>query len=495
MDDKKFNKWVSVILKKLENNEIDIQDAEFLVKQIRIMRRVEDPFEWCSYYLPNIFNLPFSKELHGYFWEIAEVERTATLAPRGHGKTMTKCVAIPMYLALNHPQKFTHFLNVQDTSTKAKAINAAIRNEFALNDRLIKDYGDMLSKEKLTERQFVLKNGVVFTAVGSGESVRGINYAGKRPDYIIGDDLYDESCLENIENVRRVNRWWKSSINYCCAVGKKVCIHIQGTAISREDLIHEKEKNSRYVFKRFKAVKDWDTGEVLWPEHKTIDDLIADKVDDGSIIFNREKQNEIRSDDNSIIKLSDIKTYDGRKIMTKTEALHLQSVEKLSELPEHIVCTVAGIDVAEKTKEINDYTARVSLHCTNLNNFYIFDAIQYKKTFNDSLNDIENHFRRNRADRVWIETNKGEALYSELIRRGVVPVYGKHETKDKLSRLVDQQAKFENGKVFISMLIPDQMRNELIDQIVTNKPPHDDLRDACLLAMEAAGMASSRVVF
>jgi phage terminase large subunit-like protein len=86
--------------------------------------------------------------------------------------------------------------------------------------------------------------------------------------------------------------------------------------------------------------------------------------------------------------------------------------------------------------------------------------------------------------RVKIETNKGEALFTEIKRTTSIPVVGIHETRDKTSRFIGQSAKFENGKVYISMLIPESIRGELVDQITTNNPPHDDMRDALLLAIE-----------
>ena len=85
-----------------------------------------------------------------------------------------------------------------------------------------------------------------------------------------------------------------------------------------------------------------------------------------------------------------------------------------------------------------------------------------------------------------IETNKGEGLYQELKRTTSLNIKGKHETKSKAERKVKQSGKFENGKVFISMLIPDNIRNEMIDQLTINKPTHDDLSDCVISLLESA---------
>jgi len=471
----------------LSQGVISYEIAEQMVEELEFNARAADVLAWGAYYFPHIFSIPYCDELHGYFVDIMREPFTSTLAPRGHGKTMIKCFLIPLYLALNCPSEFNHYLNIQSTSTKAKAINIAIRTELEANEKLLADYGDVMDSQKWTERQFVLKNGVVFTAIGSGESVRGINYRGQRPDYLIGDDLYDDDCIENPEAVRKINRWWKSSISYCVAIGKTSCIHLQGTAISREDLLHEKQKSERWKYAKFQAVKSWDEGLVLWPEHRSIEDLVADKADDGSIIFNREKQNEVRDDATSIIKLADIQFYDGRQFPTKTEAEKILKMDALSELPEYVIWNRGAVDPAEKTKEINDFTARCATIKTSLGNYYVYDIANDKLSFNANKLAIENWGKRLRLNELMIETNKGQALFDELKRTTDLPIRGKHETKDKITRKLAQSAKFENHKVFISMLIPDALRLETIEQLTLNAPPHDDISDAVINTLESDG--------
>ena len=465
---------------------IDSAEADRLINDLLFWERRADIIQWGRYYLEDKFNLPSCEALHQYLADTAEEPFTDTMAPRGHGKTIIRCVLIPIYLALNFPGRYRHFLNIQSTSTKAASINLAIRIEFEQNERIRADYGDQVTKEKWTEKQFVLANGSIFTAIGSGESVRGLNYRNVRPDYVIPDDLYDEDSVENPNIVRKINRWFWSSIYKCVATGRKVCFHLTGTAINREDLMHSLAKNSRWKFRKFQAVLDWDSGKLLWHENpeNTIEKQRMDKSDMGSIIYEREMQNEVRDDETSIVKLAWIKSYDGRQIPTKSEAEKAQRSDALPEIPEHIISVTGAIDPAEKTKEQNDFTAKIGAIKTNLGNHYIFDATNQKLSFNANLLEIKSWCQRHGFGRVKIETNKGEALFTEIKRTSTIPISGIHETRDKTSRFIGQSAKFENGKVYISMLIPEAIRTELIDQLTTNNPPHDDLRDALILAIE-----------
>lgn len=449
-----------------------------LFEDLQFEYRIEDVLVWGQYYFPDKFTLPFCEELHRYIIEIAEEPFTSTLAPRGHAKTTISCFLIPLYIALNFPQKYRHFLNIQATSTKAIAVNLSIRHELEQNELLIRDYGEMLSDEKCTERQFVLKSGIVFTAIGSGESMRGINYRNIRPDYVIGDDLYDEDSIENIKNVRKINSWFWSSVYKCVANDKFVCIHIQGTAISREDLMHDLSKRDRWKFKKFQAVTDFDKGLVLWFENKrnTIAAQLADREEMGSIIYSREMQNELRDDESSIIKLGYIQYID--------------------EIPadERVIHRIGAIDPAEKTKEVNDFTGKVGVVWTENKNVYVIDAREDKLTFDKNKKDIEAWHSRYEFDTVPFETNKAFGLFEELKRTTTVPVRERIADKDKITRLIAVSHMFENGKVFFLNSIPKKALNELVDQLVTNFPAHDDMRDALVLCIEEAKRMRSAFV-
>lgn len=475
-----------VIRRALLDGKITPDEATDLIDAISLKNRKGNFFDWCKYYMPDTFNLPFCKELHTSLFEDRFAEVSSTLAPRAHAKTTISCVAIPLFIYYNETETPRHFLNIQTTSTKASVINISIRHHIESNEKLRADYGSRMGTMKWTEKQFMTIDGTIFTAIGSGESVRGINFMAKRPDYIIADDIYDENCISNYLAVKKINTWFMSSILPSVDPGKKSHIHVRGTAINRSDLMHVLQSMRGAVCRKFKAVNE-ESKTVLWKENPKMnyDSLMEKKKLMGSFIFSREYQNDIKSDDESIIRTGWIQRYDGRQLFTKDEASRYEK-ENQCEMPEYREFTFAAIDPAEKTKEINDQTAVVGIHVTNLKNIYVFYANAYRKTFNENLIFIKQFCATNRIDRITIETNKGQQLYDEIRRTTGAPIYGKHETRDKLERLRAQQAKFENGKVFISSLIPDTIAEEMIDQLTTNHAPHDDLRDALLLAIETS---------
>ena len=185
---------------------IDPNDPQ-VQAQLRLSARVElakrcakegDVLGWGKAIFQKKFSLPFCHELHDYLVETMLEEFTNTEAPRNHAKTTIRCFLIPIYLALERPDLFKHYLNVQATGKKAIAVNLAIRNEIEKNLAVRTMYGDLTSSEKWLDSQFVLANGIVFTAISAGQSIRGLNYNNIRPDFINVDDLYDDSVWRRI---------------------------------------------------------------------------------------------------------------------------------------------------------------------------------------------------------------------------------------------------------------------------------------------------------
>ena len=439
-----------------------------------------DILKWGKYYFPEKFTLPFCHELHDYFIEIMEDPLTSTLAPRGTAKTTIKCFLLPMYLALEKPHLYQHFLNVQSTTTKAEAINVAIKIECETNERLIKDYGveDVRTGKKTligikwTEKQFVLPNGVVFSCLGAGQSVRGINYLSKRPDYIIIDDLYDDDDINSPTNIQKKENWFWGSLYPCRASQKKNCVHVQGTAIHQTDLMHKLSNRSRWKFRKFQAIKNYDTKEVLWKENpaKTFEALMAEKEDMGSIIFEREMQNNCRDDESSIIKQSWIKYYEHSKLK--------QSGIKV----EKVIC---GLDPACGEKQMNDFSGYATIHIDNNYNVYIERATEAKNSFNDNMNMIDSWNSRYNPYIFAIEAISGfKMLTDEVKRTKNVRLKEVTTVKDKITRLEAQSFRWENGKVYINKEMNNKDLTTLEEQLINNFPAHDDVRDAVIVAME-----------
>lgn len=433
---------------------------------------------WGKILFPDKFQLPFCQELHQYFVDIRQEEFTATEAPRNHSKTTIKCFLIPLFQALEEPETYQHYLNVQATFSKALSVNNGIRIELETNEDLRDLYGDQIG-ERWSEQQFVLKNGIIFTAIGSGQSIRGLNYRNIRPDYIIADDLYDEDDINNPESTIKKNDWFWSSLYPARAKTKRCSIHVQGTAINGEDLLEKLRKMARWVSKTFRAIKDWAKKEVLWPELNTFESLEADREDMGSVIFFREMQNERRDETTSIIKRSWIKFYDPDDLKFD-EHLHLVGVLLGCDpsIGAKVENDATGIAVVLKTRESDSSGFKFYIDSVWNEHLSLHERTKLLQTiYSDRPNG-------SRITRAFIEGIAGfKDFVSEVRRRTTLPVTEVDNVKDKISNLESKSHLFENGKVFINKNIPAKLKDLLIYQLTTNHPKHDDVRDAVLLCL------------
>ena len=460
-----WNQQLKNLKNALKNDLIPLDEAESLLDDIEFYRRCDNILEWGKYYFPDKFSLPFCHELHDYLISIRNKKFTNTLAPRGYAKTTIKCFLIPIYLALNEPETYRHYLNIQATSTKAVAVNLTIREEIESNELLKKDYGELVGDEKWTEKQFVLKNGVVFTAIGSGDSVRGINYRNTRPDYIIGDDLYDEDDIYSLDRVKKKNNWFWSSIYKALSKNDNAAIHIQGTAIHREDLMHTLPKDI-WVSRKFQAIPDIDEKRVLWPEAETFDKLMQDKSQMGSIIFMREMMNDLHDDENAIIKSHWIKYYD----TLPTVKYYYWSW-----------------DTAIEEGTQSDYTVG-TLWAECENGYYLVDMYRKKVDLPDLDRDIRQCFEMTKCRELLVEKKASGhqivQLFKKYSKYPIIPMtQGKEMRKKKSERLIVTSGLFESGKVLFPSNKPWMV--DVVDELV-NFPnaSHDDIVDSITMFLE-----------
>lgn len=485
----------------IQGNDRDFsnEDRHEIARQARLelarrAARRKDILAWGQYLFPEKFPLPFCPPLHGHFVEIRDRPLTNTEAPRFHAKTTIKCFLIPIFQALEEPLTFRHYLNVQATDRKALAVNTSIRSELERNEDLLALYGDQVGEEKWTDQQFVLKNGVVFTAVGAGQSIRGIHYENRRPDYVLVDDLYDDEDINNPESTTRKNEWLWGTLYPAMAVGRRNSFHVQGTAINTYDVMEQLKKNPVASSRTFQAIVDDQKRLALWPQGKSYQDLDQMRTNMGTVIFNREMQNERRQEDTSIIKTAWVKSYDPLETtFGKGSRLRLVSV-------------ILTCDPSIGEKVENDATALVLILKaryidTKEGHVYFVQDVWNEHLSLDGrirllLRIAEGQPKERRLSQVRIEAIAGfKDFCAEVRRRTDLPVREIDHVKDKITNLETKSHFFENGKVFVSSRIDPRLRDMLIHQLTTNHPKNDDMRDALLIGLDNQSAVPSVTVF
>lgn len=453
-------------------------------RQIRIAiaraaAKAGDILEWGSALFPDKFPLAYCRPLHEYLVSIRHHPFTSTKAPRYHSKTTIKGFLVPIFQAIYEPESYLHYLHVQATDKKANAVNRSIRYEFEENLELRALVGDLIG-DRWTDEQFVLKNGVCFTAVSAGQSIRGINYRNRRPDYIMPDDLYNEEDIYNPEATEKKNDWFWSTLYPARAQGRKCSIQVIGTATNELDLLNKLEKIPWVKSRTFKAITDWEKKEVLWPEKGDFAALMRDMEVMTSSIFMREMQNEPRDDASSIVKAAWIKEYDPSTLVPSGSF-------------QYVGCYL-GVDPSIGQKEENDFTGICLIYVYRYTDgrgyFYYIDQLWNEHLSLDKrvklLQDIQDRQPSNRKITLaYIEGIAGfKDFVAEVRRRTDLPVREVDKVPDKLANLENKAWFFENGRVLLNQNIDVKLKENFRYQMTTNHPRYDDMRDSVLLPLE-----------
>jgi hypothetical protein len=345
-------------------------------------------------------------------------------------------------------------------------------------------YGNQVGARTWTERVFVMTNGTVFMAAGAGQSIRGMQYRNRRPTYIIVDDLYDEDEIDNAEAVERKNSWFWGSLYPARAKGRGSGFHVQGTAISKNDVLAQMAQQPGVTYRQFAAIKP--DGSVLWPELNTRESLEEERQRMGSIIFDREMMSKRGDSAGVIIKSAWLKGWEYDPV-TKWARRD----------PEvRIASVLMGCDPSTGEKETGDpagfATVVKTLGPGTRVDYWIEALAEGLMTWEERLSQLERmqSFQSGRGPewrvtRAYIEAIGGFKDFGDQAKkRTSLPIELVTWVKGKRANLAAKSGHFEFGRVHLSVAIPKPLRDKLVDQLTTNDPRHDDLRDSVLLCLE-----------
>ncbi len=189
--------------------------------------------------------------------------RTADADPRGTGKT-TDAVVAAMWALLNGWR--VHFIIVRANDIEAKVIISDIKRELETNDLLLEDYPEVCIPVRALEgaaqragRQTVdgvrtrieyhgssiyfpqvegsPSSGSVISVAGIEGKIRGRNLNGRRPDFVLLDDIEDQESANSIIISAKRERIILSDIGGLAGPGKSVATFWRGTILKRGCLI------------------------------------------------------------------------------------------------------------------------------------------------------------------------------------------------------------------------------------------------------------------
>lgn len=353
---------------------------------------------------------------------------------------------------------------------RANANLHGLAMQLITNKRLIRDFwhlfpgrntkadNDEIQKKSIGE--FITTNGVKVKSMTIGESPRGETFMYKnkvyRPDLAILDDIDVDKSTRNTRIIEQNYNWLKGELFGWLTYekGTKPKIVVLWNTIREDGLCPRIEMD-------FRNAPDWNV--FILPVYR----------EDGSIVWGftedtlQEKRDElwtISFNQNFLL----IPYGEGEKIVTRD----MIKYDKRTKFEKYRI----GVDPAISIKNNTDPFGIVVTGYDGEKK-HIVEVVNLKgemKKPQKSLEVIKQLYKKYDNSRVVCETIAFQQIYSKLLQNAGVATDEVTPTKDKVTRLMEWQAEFENGNIYFH---PDTQ--ELVDQLV-NFPDgeHDDLVDA-----------------
>jgi hypothetical protein len=183
---------------------------------------------FCATYLAHHFPQPPSD----FFDEMSEalqnydIKRLEIIGFRGCAKSTMASLALVLWAALEHPDKYPFIIMLADTRSQASINAATVQHELRNNDLILKDYGHLKYKriddprpeptlesdEDWQAMNCVLDNGVRILSRSRGQKIRGLKHRQYRPSLIVADDVEDLDWVRTQENRDKSARWMRGNV-------------------------------------------------------------------------------------------------------------------------------------------------------------------------------------------------------------------------------------------------------------------------------------------
>lgn len=152
---------------------------------------------------------------------------------------------------------------------------------------------------------------------------------------------------------------------------------------------------------------------------------------------------------------------------------------------------VMGVDLALAQKDSADYTAVVVLARAPDGALTVLAVQRTRAPFHQVLNFIRTMADKHKPSIIAIESVQYQAsVVHELLRTTTLPVRGIKPDKDKLTRFLPMQARYEQGQVAHAPTLPPEFEDELLSFPVG---AHDDMVDALAYAFAALPAAGPQI--
>lgn len=216
-----------------------------------------DPVRWCKYLFPGYAKYEFApfqikaiKRIieHDEWYEVLSWSRELAKS--------TIVMMVLMYLALTGRKRF--FVITSATVDSAIRLLTPYKVNFETNPRLKQLYGNQVNLGQWTERDFTIRSGAKFLALGAGSAPRGSRNEAIRPDVLVADDYDTDEDCRNPETLKKKWDWFNEAlyptrsiseptlIIWCGnIIAKDCCVKRAGEKAKHWDIVNIRDKQGR----------------------------------------------------------------------------------------------------------------------------------------------------------------------------------------------------------------------------------------------------------
>ncbi|HLH93531.1 MAG TPA: hypothetical protein VKW08_00290 [Xanthobacteraceae bacterium] len=453
---------------------------------------------FCLTYLPH----HFPADLSDFFDEMAgalqdhDCRRLEIIGFRGCAKSTMASLALVLWCALEHPDKYPFIIMLADTRGQASINAASVQHELRNNELILRDYGHLKyrkiddpkpeptleSDEDWQAMNAVLDNGVRILSRSRGQKVRGVKHRQHRPSLIVADDVEDLDWVRTQENRDKSDRWFRGNVlpSVDEQDGRVVLI---GNWLHTDGLMARLKNTGIFKVLEFPLLREGDGTEIerctwraKYPTQAAID---LKRQELGDIGFRREMLLQVVPEEGQDVLPEDIHYYDDPPFDDGNYLAH-------------------GVDLAISTKESADYTAVVSGEVTWPNGkleIYIQPhPIIRRMNFNDTMAALDNvRHSSNMSSQFFVEAVAYQQAAIEELERRAFAVTAMHPIKDKRARLRVAARYIKTGVV----KFPRNGCEQLLTQLFGfGSEKHDDAVDALvylILGLAGDGIEEPKV--
>lgn len=376
---------------------------------------------------------------HEELWDLCCSEDThiAIAAPRGHAKStaVTHVYVLAALLFRVHD----YVLIVSDTEGQAKEFLYNITSELHDNQDLVDLFGvSKFKRQGQTDAIVEMNDGHQFRllAKGSEQKLRGLNWRGKRPNLVIGDDLENDEIVMNDDRREKFRNWFFSAL---LPAGADHCkVRLVGTILHLDSLLERLLNDDSWTTRRYEA-HNADYSQILWPEKFPVERLKAIRqrfVNQGYPEgYSQEYLNWPIDPSTAMFRQDDF----------------LEAPDEYAMLPGD--CYVS-CDLAISEKERSAYTAMVVVKRLHNGHLVVMDVLRGRWDSKEIIDEMFSLVMRYSADTVILETEKvdkalGPYILDEMVKRSVFfSIEKKTPSADKVQRARPLQAMMRAGMVY-----------------------------------------------